>query len=106
MLGQVLLEDLGLPSVQALDQIAIALGQRGRHPFLAAGDPKELRVLVVRPAQLQPGLCERLVERGEVQVALGVCDHAVAVEDQRSQAWPIVGFIGGSLWVQGRLGVR
>ena len=34
-----------------------------------------------------------------MQVALGVCDHAVAIEDQCSQAWPIVDFIGGSLWV-------
>ena len=77
---------------QDLQFIVVLVGEREK----VAGT-----VLVVRPAQSEPRLGERLVERGEVQVALGVCDHAVAVEDQRSQTWPIVGSIGGSLWVQG-----
>ena len=41
------------------------------------------RVLLVRPLDGQAELGERLVERGQVAVALGVGEHAVAVEDQR-----------------------
>ncbi len=62
------------------------VGQQRGHPLLAAADAQLLGVLLHGPLHVEPGLGEGLVERGPVAVALGVGEHAVAVEDQRGHA--------------------
>src|SRR4029079_4302476 len=52
-------------------------------PLLPAADLEQDRVLVLGPAEREAQLLEGLVEGDEVAVALGVGQHAVAVEDER-----------------------
>ena len=64
----------------------VDLGVRGEvaaHPLLAAADLEQTGVLLLGPAEREAQLLEGLVEGHEVAVALGVGQHAVAVEDQR-----------------------
>ena len=86
----------GLGLVPAGDQVALLVGvggqvrgldehgrEHGREAFLAAADREQVPVLLLAPVDREAGLGERLVERGQVAVALGVGQDAVAVEDQR-----------------------
>ncbi len=57
-------------------------GEQAGQPFLAAADAELLLVLRHAPADREAELGERLVERGQVAVALGVGQHPVAVEDE------------------------
>src|ERR671916_452867 len=75
-----------VPAGQHLALAVLVGGQPGRgderrrqqtgHPLLAAADQQLLRVLVLAPPHRQAELGERLVERGQVAVALGVGEHA------------------------------
>ena len=57
-------------------------GEVAAHPLLAPTDLQQDGVLVLGPAEREAQLLEGLVEGDEVAVALGVGQHAVAVEDQ------------------------
>src|SRR5262249_31477168 len=57
--------------------------EQARHALLAAADLEPLGVLLLAPVHRQPDIGERLVERGQVAVALCVGEHAVAVEEER-----------------------
>src|SRR6185436_21115281 len=59
------------------------VGEQRGHPLLAAADLELLGIFRLRPRDRQPDVGEHLVERRPVAVALGVGEHAVAVEDQR-----------------------
>ncbi len=61
--------------------------QRG-HPLLAAADPEQPAVLLLRPLHRQAELAEGLVEGRQVAEALGVGEDAVAVEDERGHQRP------------------
>ena len=58
-------------------------GEVAAHPLLAPADLEQDGVLLLGPAEREAQLLEGLVEGHEVAVALGVGQHAVAVEDQR-----------------------
>ena len=84
-----LLVDRGLALVQRRairSRSRVGVGEERRDPLLAAADPQPLGRTPPRPSHGQAGLGERLVERGPVAVALGVGEHAVAVEDERGHA--------------------
>ena len=93
--------DLRLAAVPGRDDGPLALGVFGQaglrdelgseqagHALLAAADQQLLTVLRDGPADGQAELLERLVERDEVAVPLGVGDNAVAVEDERAGHGP------------------
>src|SRR6478609_980132 len=63
----------------ARDEVGL---QQRPQPLLAAADPEQPAVLLLRPAHRQVELLEGGVEGGEVAVPLGVGEHAVAVEEQ------------------------
>ena len=61
----------------------LLLVEVGAHPLLAAGDEQELAVKRHVPFGVDAHLRERAVEADPVAVALGIDQHAVAVEDDR-----------------------
>ena len=58
--------------------------QQRRHPLLATADAQPPTVLLLGPLHGQAELPERLVERRQVAVSLGVGEDAVAIEDERA----------------------
>jgi hypothetical protein len=86
--------DLRLGLVQREDQLVFrrgGLGPRrpaelvevGPHALLAAGDEQQPAVEVDVPFGVDAHLLERQVEAHPMRVALGVDEHAVAIENQR-----------------------
>ena len=62
--------------------------QLASHPLLAAADLELATIVLLGPVEWQPELAEGLVEGWQMAVALGVGEHAVAVEDERAHALP------------------
>lgn len=69
--------------------------ERGGDPFLASSDTKLLPVLRVGPLQRHSELQERALERRQMEVPFGFCEHAVAIEDECGHA--VVAALSGSL---------